>query len=103
MAAQPGHPSRFHDQGTADNFSANEKFHGKEPNGARILHLIQQFRLRSDGSRCLEFTTSCRQCSLVMYISRLIPSDHYCRHGPFNFVVDRLKRSCIGSISTFYS
>ena len=38
MAAQPGHPSRFHDQGTAGKFSANEKFHGtKEPNGARRI------------------------------------------------------------------
>ena len=73
--------------------------------GTRMLfHLIQQFCPRPDGSRCLEFTVSCRQCGLVVYISRLISSDqyHYCRHGPFNFVVDRLKRSCIGFISTFY-
>jgi hypothetical protein len=59
---------------TADDFSANESFmlgnqtahetldaSVTERRTRMLLHLIQQFRLRPDGQRCLKFTTSCRQ------------------------------------------
>ena len=41
IAPQPLHPSRVHDQGTADDFFSKWKFQSKEPNGARDAWCIR--------------------------------------------------------------